>query len=525
MVHTNGQFNRREFLRLTGIGSAGLLAAACVAPPAPVVSSPAAMPLSGGLLRAGIQSDYVDIDPHHSKGGGIINIHRTLSEISLTRWLPDEKEIHPYLAESWEWKNDNHTLVFHLRQGVKFHDGTEVTADDVQFSIERLLDPDVQTGAGDVLRRLEESTIEYLDKYTVSFTTERPHRKAPIDFGGVGIISPNWTPDNPISAGPFVFEEWERNQIIKYRRFEDYWEEGIPQLDQVELYPTPDEEVRYLRLLAGELDFIDAAPLTRMKDVLANPSLQLFRPQDTGGWLWIIPNLKYEPLADHRVRQAMNWAIDRPGLVELLDGVPMKWSRLSPDSPFSHPDAIRYDHQNLEQARALMAEAGYADGFDVELLLVGDLLMVPTMAQWFQANWKEIGINVTINLTEPGNFHDRLLDKKDYQLAFTGNGAPNRPEMVYPATKWISKYTGFNAPEFPEAQEMWDLIDAGLEEFDDEKSLAIWQQVHQLEMEYVPDFTVSSHTYIHAATARLKDYEMFSGRLLPAFNWCRLEPA
>jgi peptide/nickel transport system substrate-binding protein len=478
------------------------------------------------LLRAGIQSDYVDIDPHHTKGGGIIQIHRSMSETTLTRWLPDEQELHPNLAESWEWTNDNTTIVFHLRQGVKFHDGSEVTTEAVKFSYERQLDPELLVAASEAIERLQAATIEYPDDYTVSFTSESPYANAPVDFGGVGIISPDWTPENPISAGPFVFESWERNTVIKYRRFEDYWEEGLPLLERVELYPTPDEEVRYLRLVAGELDFIDAAPLTRVKDILANPDLQLFRPVNTGGWLWIIPNMLYEPLGDYRVRQAMNWAIDREGLVELLDGVPMKWSRLTPESPYFNPEAIRYDHQDLDAAKALMAEAGLADGFDVELLLVGDLLMIPTIAQWLQANWAEIGINVTITLTEPGNFHDRLLSKKDFQLAFTGNGAPNRPESMYPSIEGIVKnYSGYVAPDFPESQEIWDAIAAGLESFTEEERLAAWQKVHELEMKYVPDFTISSHTYTHAATARLQNYEMYSGRLLPAFTWCSLAPA
>jgi peptide/nickel transport system substrate-binding protein len=470
-------------------------------------------PAQGGVLRAGIFSDFQDLEPHFPQGGGIASWMSNLLYEGFTFW--DPKIIdgpQPALAERWEYSEDASVLTFYLRQGVKFHNGKELTSDDVKFSLERWLNPpELQPGqapAGVGQTIAYNAKVEYPDAYTVVFNLAEPDGTAVPNLM-FNIVPSDWTPDTPYGSGPFVFESWERNQLIKVTRFADYWQVPLPYLDGIEMYPAPDEDVKYLRLSSGEFDWIDGAPVARLPEITTNDELKIYRPVLNSYWL--LMNMGgFEPVADARVRQAINYAIDRPGLSGVLYDVGVQWSYF-PESHWSfNPDAIRYDVPNLDMAKQLLADAGYGDGFSAELMLPTTAYMIPTIAQYLQANLKEIGIDIKIVNYEVGKFHELLFATPvpQYQLPFTGGNANPDPAITYTNLGYNLPTTGagWDPAKFPRATELSGLLASARLTTDQNELQQIYRQVHALFMEELPISVVSPHTLFHLSTNKVDGY-------------------
>ena len=218
-------------------------------------------PKYGGTLRAAFQNEWAGLDPHTVSSYSSYQILNNVVE-GLT-FFDDDLNLVPWLAESWEQSDDGLTWTFHLRHGVKFHNGREMTADDVKWSFERLIDP--ATGAGNAARVGPPDTkIEVIDDYTVAITHPEPFGIFPQSLGfdkSTGIIAkeslePDGTIAVPIGTGPFKISEVEGTTRLVLEKNQDYWQEGLPYLDKVEITPIPDDTVRETALRGGEVDWV-----------------------------------------------------------------------------------------------------------------------------------------------------------------------------------------------------------------------------------------------------------------------------
>ncbi|MDX1417038.1 MAG: ABC transporter substrate-binding protein, partial [Candidatus Promineifilaceae bacterium] len=443
-------------------------------------------PKQGGTLRVAFQNEWAGLDPQvvssYSSYQVLFNVVET-----LTRY-DDDLNLVPSLAESWEQSEDGLTWTFKLREGVMFHNGREMTAEDVKWSFERLIDP--ATGAGNAGNvGTADTQIEVIDDYTVAITHPEPVGILPQTLAfnpASGIIAQESLEDDgtisiPIGTGPFQIAEVEGTTRLVLERFDGYWQEGYPYLDQVVIEPIPDDTVRETALLGGEVDWVLTIAPQNYQSLVDNPDIVV----DTAPQLsydYIGMNLTRAPFDDVRVRQAIALAIDRDtlcqagffGLCETIQGP------VGSGSPWDF-NYEPYD-RDVERAKELLAEAGYPDGFEMELLPTTQYGETVRAAQVLQQQLAEIGIVASINAPEwsewlelEGNFMydayicnwNGLIDADQYYYL------QHRNDQVF-------NFTGYNNPQFDE------LVDAGRAISDFDERYQIYEQADKVLVDDAP---------------------------------------
>ncbi|MDP8922359.1 MAG: ABC transporter substrate-binding protein [Chloroflexota bacterium] len=399
--------SRRRFLRGCVLPAAGLaLTAACAPQTAPATSAegrlaapatprsadttrpataaptnPAAStggaaaseaPNKGGHLDVGLSVDALTLDPHVSGSETDRQVLHNIYEPLVM--LGEKLDVRPGLAESWQ-QIDDHTLVFKLRQGVKFHDGADFGAEAARFNFDRMQDPDTNSARRAEIANVE--SAEVVDAYTLRLNLKRPDAAllaALTDRAGM-MISPaavqKFGSDlrrNPVGTGPFRFVEWAKDHHLTLDRFDGYWDmQSGPYLDRVQYRPIVEDAVRLQGLRAGEIDIIDyVAPreLTALKGdasaaVVEVPSLASFGYQ---------LNLRKAPFDKKPLRQALAYAVDTEAIVRdvwLGLGVPSN-GPLAPAS-WAYDASIKPIKRDVARVRQLLSEGGMPNGYSFTL--------------------------------------------------------------------------------------------------------------------------------------------------------------
>ena len=395
-----------------------LLLASCAAPAAPAESGAAADEAApGGTLVIARPTDAVGLDPKvetTSPGNWVMsNIYENLVK------LDTDLTLQPVLAERWEQVEPDRWR-FYLRQGVKFHDGTDFNAEAVKFSIERIKNPDDPGRSASNLRAIV--AIEVVDDYTVDIVTDGaygPLLNIMSLVYATGIVSPaaveKYGEDytrNPVGTGPFRFVEWKTNDQIVIERNEDYWGEKAP-LDRVIYRVIPEESARMLALDTGEVQMVMAPAPSQMDSYRDNPDFTIY---ETPGVRVIYFGLMTarEPFSDVRVRQALNYGFDRQSILDnVLEGAGyLPQSYISPPV-FGFKDVGQYFAYDPEKAAALLDEAGWTDSDgdgirdkDGKPLAVvhhsarGRYLKDAEVGEAFQAAMRELGVDVKLEILE-----------------------------------------------------------------------------------------------------------------------------
>jgi peptide/nickel transport system substrate-binding protein len=440
----------------------------------------------GGTLNAAFQNEWAGLDPHTVSSYSSYQILNNVLE-GLT-FYDDELNLVPWLAESWEQSEDGRTWTFHLRQGVMFSNGREMTAEDVKWSFERLIDP--ATGAGNAGRvGPPETEIEVIDDYTVAITHPEPFGIFPQSIGfdkSTGIVARESTEEDgsinvPIGTGPFQITEVEGTTRLVLEKNEDYWQEDLPYLDQIVIEPIPDDTVRETALRGGEIDWILAIAPQNFEALQDDPDIVVdTAPQLSYDYIGV--NLTREPFDDVRVRQAMALALDRDQLCQagffgLCD--PLQ-DPIGEGSPW-HFGYAPYD-RDVERARELLADAGYPDGFEMELLPTTQYGETVRAAQVLQQQLAEIGIDATINAPEWTEWLE-LEGNFQYDVYICNwNGLIDADQYYYLQhhTGEVFNFTGYSNPEFDE------LVEEGrsMSEFD--ARYDIYEEANQILVDDAP---------------------------------------
>lgn len=336
----------------------------------------------------------------------------------LTRWALDQgdslPELVPALAESWEQGADGTSWVFHLRDDVTFHDGTPFNADAVVFALDRILvpssplyDPTLAAQAGVTLLGI--ASYEKTDDSTVVVHTNGPWPTLPEDLALVFIPSPTAVTEEgndgfaeaPVGTGPFVFESLTRGQELVLTGNDDYWD-GPPELDRLILRPIPDVAARTAALQSGEVDWIEAPNPDDIAG-LTDAGFTISQNSYPHAWVWVL-NTASGPLADVRVRQALNYAIDRQSIVDdLLQGTADPSWQSAPVASHAYDSANDVTSYDPDKARELLSDAGYADGLDITVQMPtgGSGNMQPVaMNEKLQSDLEEVGVHVTLQPVE-----------------------------------------------------------------------------------------------------------------------------
>ncbi|MEJ5243793.1 MAG: ABC transporter substrate-binding protein [Desulfomicrobiaceae bacterium] len=332
------------------------------------------------VLRLALDSDPVSMDPHVQLSGGMLQYSHLVFD-PLVRWAQD-MQFEPRLAEKWE-RIDALTMRFHLRHGVKFHSGNELTAEDVVWTLQRLL------RSTDFKGLFEGFSAKAVDKYTVDISTREPYGLLlnmatyifPMDskfYTGTdekgkpkdAIVKTEWSfaNEHESGTGPFTVTLREPGQKWILKRFADYWDKKSGNIDEIILTPIPEDATRVAALLAGDVDFIAPVPPQDYDRIEAAKNAKLITMDGTR-IITLQANMKRRPeFQDVRVRTALNLAINNEGIVkQIMKGRAKAAGQNSPEGYAGYNPALtpRYD---LEKAKALMKEAGYEKGFTVSMI-------------------------------------------------------------------------------------------------------------------------------------------------------------
>lgn len=460
----------------------------------------------GGTLHAAFQNEWAGLDPHTVSSYSSYQILNNVLE-GLTTY-DDDLNLQPGLAESWEQSEDGKTWTFHLREGVQFHNGREMTAEDVKWSFERLIDP--ETGAGNAGRvGPPETQIEVVDTYTVAITHPEPFGIFPQSIGfdkSTGIVAKESLEDDgtisvPIGTGPFKITEVEGTTRLVLQKHEDYWQEGLPYLDEIVIEPIPDDTVRETALRGGEVDWVLAIAPQNFETLEEDPNVEVATaPQLSYDYIGM--NLTREPFDDVRVRQAIAYALDRQvlceagyfGLCEPVQGP------VGTGSPW-HFDYSPYD-QDIEKAKTLLEEAGYPDGFEMELLPTTQYGETVRAAQALQQQLAEIGIESTINAPEWSEWLELEGNFKYDAYICNWNGLIDADQYYYlqHRSDQVFNFTGYNNPEFDE------LVDQGRSISDFDERYDIYQQANQTLVDDAPYIYMYNKKEIRAYAPFVKGF-------------------
>lgn len=368
----------------------------------------------GGDLVIARNSDAVTLDPAASNDTVSSDVQVNIFETLVN--LDEHSELQPNLATSWK-AIDDHTWEFELQEGVNFHDGTPFNAEVVKANIERTIDTDIASPRAMLYNMI--SNIEVVDDFTVRFETEYPFAPLPAHLahpGGVMISKKQIDEDyeavkngeepgtvinnHPIGTGPFTFDTWESGQQIRLVKNEDYW--GDPALlDSVTFKVVPEDLTRIAELQTGEVHISNPLNPSDLKQIEATDGLTV-QSQESSSLSYIGFNMEKEPFDDVKVRRAISKAIDKEQIIAgVYDNIGLPANGPLAPSIFGYSDKITGIDYNPEEAKALLKEAGYEDGFTTTIWTDDRRDRIDTATN-VQAQLEEIGIHADIEIVEWG---------------------------------------------------------------------------------------------------------------------------
>ena len=390
----------------------------------------------GGTIRVNQTGDAPTLDPHKSASYTVpaavtSTVYSKLVEFTTSRDVPyGSMGVHPDLAESYDKSVDGKVWTFNLRKGVKFHNiapvnGREFTSADVKCTIDRINTlPGVQKNLMDIVQSLDTS-----DPYKAVFTLTVPYPAFDETMASFympmlpceGTSGQFNLAEQAIGTGPFIMQEWKRKVQTTYVKNPAYFVAGKPHIDGYTVLIIADPAAAIAAMRTGELDFTGSVNETLLPSVLtSNPEL-VIRNQLVFGPNQIMFNQARKPFDDIRVRKAISMAFDRHAFGETFYGEYYKITGPIPSTIFGGLTAeeaeelIPYDP---EGAKKLLAEAGFPNGMDVEMLTTdGYSPQFVTQAQWVQQDLKEIGVNATLKIIDYATYFS-TFGAKDYALGW-----------------------------------------------------------------------------------------------------------
>ena len=485
---------------------------------------------SGGTLVYGRGADSVSLDPINVTDGESIRVTHNIYETLLE--YDHNLELQPKLATDYNSSEDGLTWTFQLREGVKFHDGTDFNADAVVFNFERWMDPEnpyhegdfpyypflyggfkgdanhliesvTATGEHELEIVLKRKTAPFLSYLAISmFGIASP---AAIEQYGAGIG------ENPVGTGPFKFDEWNRNNTITLSKNEEYWMDGKPYLDQVIYQVIPENSARLNALQTGEIDIVDGMNSSDTTIVEDTEGIELLkRPSFNIGYMAF--NMEKEPFDNPLVRQAINMAIDKEEIVEAFyNGLADPATSPLPPSLWSHDESLeKYDY-NVEEAKKLLAEAGYEDGFTTELHTMSNprpYLPEPMkIAEAIQSDLAEIGITADIVSSEWATYLEDTKNGKHSMAMYGWTGVMADPDnFLYPNLSKTNAEVPAQNIAFYKSDEFTSLITEARETIDQDKRTELYQQAQQLFQEDSPWVMLAYTTPPLAQSDYVEDY-------------------
>ncbi|WP_237180490.1 ABC transporter substrate-binding protein [Roseomonas haemaphysalidis] len=475
-----------------------------------VLTKPARAARRGGTLVFARYADSLVLDPTQTAQNADIWISLNLYD-TLLQPTPDGKALQPGLAASHSISDDGKAITFTLREGLKFADGSPLAVSDVKWSLDRARSKEqggefafllaavtaVETPSADtvVVRTAlpDPSILQALATFNAGIMSEKLVMAAP-----GATLAEKWASfaEKPIGSGPFFVDSWRRNSEMVLKRNPHYWRkdaagESLPYLDTIRCLIIPDDATRVLKLRAGEVDMTEFLPYARVAELRNAPGIdmQLFPAAQVQYFtLNNRPTLKdgsKNPLSDVRVRQALNYATNKEALIQIVThgvGTPAR-SYMPMATPMAYGPAPLYPY-NLGRAKQLLAEAGYAGGFEVTCMALAGSADDAAKLTVLQQMWSQVGVRLKIEQLENATRLARF-NAADFQMRTSlWTNDLNDPKqvtsiMAYYPTRQANR-TGWNDPAVN------TLFEQSEKEMDPAKRAAMFEEIQKRFTEAAP---------------------------------------
>lgn len=469
-------------------------------------------------LVIAIEGSISGLDPHNITDTNAISATSGMYETLVT--FNEKQELVGQLAESYEVSDDSLTYTFHLRKGVKFHDGTDFNSEAVVANYNRVVDSDNKlqrrrvfvVTAEDGTEKPRVASIETPDEYTVVFKLTQAYSVFINKLTQFSMISPaaiekygNDIMYNPSGTGAFIYKEWIEGDHITIVKNENYWD-GAPSIDSVTIKEVPEAGSRTAMLQTGEADFVypmssdQVAAIEGTGDISVNAGTSNIMR-------YVTLNMDLKELSDVRVRQAMNYAIDKNAYIQLMySGYGLAATSIVPSCISYYTEQTPYTY-DLEKAKTLMKEAGYEDGF--KLTLWGDNTTQEIKGMTFiQQQLQQIGIDVEVVPMEPATVSDKIYVEKneaEINMWYVNWSASDRSTdssvraLLYstmcPPTSANTAY--YNNSEFD------SLLDQGLTSTDSDELTTIYAKAQEIAWNDAPWLFLGNDQVIYATKSYL----------------------
>lgn len=412
-------------------------------------------------LVIGFNTDIQSLDPHNASDTLSMSVLGSMYEALVA--FDENQKLVGELAESWEAADDNLTYTFKLRKGIKFHDGEPFNAEAVVKNYERCMSDEKLRQYRTVV---DWESVTAVDEYTVVIKLKAPNSSFLNKMALYEMVSPkalekgkDYLVKNPCGTGAYIFKERVEGDHVTVVPFEGYWN-GKPQVDSVTFRAVPEDGARIAMLRTGEADYIYPMPAIQAPTLDGVDNIKVTAaPSNIMRYVTLRTNLPQ--LSDKRVRQAMNYAIDKDAYIRtIFNGFAQKVNSCFPSTVLYYSEQTPYDF-DLEKAKALMKEAGYENGF--KLTLWGDNISNEMKGmQFVQQQLKQINIDVEVIPFEPNTLGDKIYvepDKAEINMWYVNWSASSfdadgSMRNILHSTKMppISANTAYyNNPEFDKA--------------------------------------------------------------------------
>jgi peptide/nickel transport system substrate-binding protein len=477
--------------------------------PAPSTGASAASgePVSGGTLTLARTADIFTFDPYNTQDDYSIFTELQVYE-RLVRLSADGTSVDPELATEWTVAPDGLSASFTLREGVKFSDGSSMTADDVVFSLTRAID---QEGSWGFLFSPVKSVTK-VDEKTIGFAMSEPF--APLlpalsTFAASIYSKANFEKsgdaagEHPLGTGAFMLEKWDKGSQVVLVKNPNYWQAGMPYLDRVVFTVVGDDNARVLQVQSGDADIIDFVPPNQV-DPLKAAGVQIARVDGTSvGWMTL--NEAKKPLDEANVRCALAWAVDRDALANnVYFGLAKPATSVVPSSTLFYDPNTNPISFDLAKAKELLSQSSVPDGFTLDVTVpTGDSTRLTTVQIWADS-LKQIGVTTNINQIEATTAQDEYnTEKYTVRVSAWTNDTPDPDEMMGAGLDYHNQnalHTGYKDDQ------VVDLVNQGRRELDETKRQEIYTEIQKRVNETCPFIYTVEVPRLFATTAKVQGF-------------------